>query len=110
MPDNGFEWQEQWAVNLKCTTGTDAGAEVVCKPSTVGGIQALVGLIEAVSDRLNGGQHDGQIAPIVRLEKDSYQHPESWAHLDADADDCGLDVSDGPAPDGAGTKAGIGGT
>ena len=40
LPDKGLEWQEQWAVNLKCTSGTDAGTEVVCKPTTVGGIQA----------------------------------------------------------------------
>ena len=59
---------------MKCTTGTDAGTEVVYKPTTVGGIQAIAGLIEAVRDRLNGGQHDGKVSPIVRFEKDSYQH------------------------------------
>ena len=69
-----LEWQEQWAVNLKCVDGTDAGTEVVYKPTTVGGIQAVAGLIDAVRDRLNGGQHDGKVAPIVRLEKNSYQH------------------------------------
>lgn len=76
LPDKGFDWQEQWAVNLKCTSGADAGTEVVYRPTTVGGIQAVTGLIEAVRDRLNGGQHDGKIAPIVRLERDSYQHPQ----------------------------------
>ena len=74
LPDKGFEWLQQWAVNLKCLDGTDAGVEVVYKPTTVGGIQAIAGLIEAVRDRLNGGQHDGKVSPIVRLEKDSYQH------------------------------------
>jgi hypothetical protein len=74
LPDKGFEWQPQWAVSLKCIDGTDAGAEVVYKPTTIGGIQAVTGLIEAVRDRLNGGQHDGKIAPIVHLEKDAYQH------------------------------------
>jgi hypothetical protein len=29
-----------------------------------------------VRDRLNSGMHDGTIVPIVRLDKDSYQHPE----------------------------------
>ena len=61
LPDKGFEWQEQWAVNLKCIDGADAGTEVVFKPTTVGGIQAVAGLIEAVRDRLNGGQHDGKV-------------------------------------------------
>lgn len=74
LPQKGFEWVQQWAVNLKCLDGTDAGVEVVFKTTTVGGIQAIVGLIEAVRDRLNAGQHDGEISPIVRPGKDSYQH------------------------------------
>ena len=28
LPDKGFPWQEQMAVNLKCISGTDAGTEV----------------------------------------------------------------------------------
>ena len=32
LPDKGFEWQTQWAVNMKCTSGTDAGTEVIFKP------------------------------------------------------------------------------
>ena len=98
LPDKGSAWQEQWAVNLKCTTGTDAGAEVVYKPSTVGGIQAVGGLIEAVRDRLNGGRHDGKVAPIVRLERDSYQHPQYgriWTPTLRIVDWMSLD---GPAP------------
>ena len=98
LPDNGLEWQEQWTVNLKCTRGTDAGTEVVWKPSTVGGIQALVGLIEAVKDRLNGGQHDGQIVPIVRLEKDSYQHQEHGRIWTPMLTITGWMSLDGPAP------------
>jgi hypothetical protein len=74
LPDKGFEWQEQWAVNLKCVDGADADTEVAYKPTTVGGIQAVAGLIEAVRDRLNGGSHDGKVAPIVHLEKGSYTH------------------------------------
>jgi hypothetical protein len=45
LPDTGFEWQEQWGVNLKCASGTDTGTEVVYKASTVGGVQAVAGLI-----------------------------------------------------------------
>jgi hypothetical protein len=74
LPDTGFAWQEEWAVGMKCVSGADAGVEVVFKTTTTGGAQAVVGLIEAVRDRLNGGQHDGKISPIVRLEKDSYPH------------------------------------
>ena len=83
LPDKGFPWSQQWAVNLKCLDGTDAGIEVVYKPTTVGGIQAVAGLIEAVRDRLNGGQHDGEVAPIVRLEKDCYPHAPARPRVDA---------------------------
>jgi hypothetical protein len=75
LPDHkGCAWTEQWAVNLKCLDGTDAGTEVIYKPTTVGGIQAVAGLVDSVRDRLNGGQHDGRVAPVVQLEKGSYQH------------------------------------
>jgi hypothetical protein len=74
LPDKGSPWQEQWAVNLKCIDGTDAGAEVVFKSTTDGGIKAIAGLIDAVRDRLNGGQHDGKVSPIVTFGRDSYPH------------------------------------
>jgi hypothetical protein len=74
LPDHGFKWQEQWSVGLKCTNGADAGVEAVFKTSTVGGIQAITGLIEVVRNRINSDQHDDKVVPIVRLEKDSYQH------------------------------------
>jgi hypothetical protein len=74
LPDKGFPWVSQWCVNLKCLDGTDAGIEVTFKPTTVGGVQAVAGLIEAIRDRLNGGQHDDKVAPIMLLRKDSYQH------------------------------------
>jgi hypothetical protein len=73
LPDKGFDWSEQWAVNLKCVDGTDAGVEVTYKPTTVGGIQAVATIIDAVRDRL-AGAHDGKVVPIVHLEKDSYPH------------------------------------
>jgi hypothetical protein len=74
LPDTGHPWQEEWAVGLRCISGADAGVEVVFKSNTRGGNQAVVGLIEVLRDRLNSGQHDGKMAPIVRLEKDSYPH------------------------------------
>jgi hypothetical protein len=74
LPDKGFAWSEQWGVNLKSLDGADADTEVVYKPTTVGGIQAVAGLIETVRDRLNTGEHGGKVAPIVHLEKDSYSH------------------------------------
>jgi len=76
LPDRGFPWQEQMTVNMKCVSGADAGLEVVFKTATDGGIKAIAGLIDAVRDRFNGGEHGGKVVPIVRLEKDSYQNPQ----------------------------------
>jgi hypothetical protein len=98
LPDKGFPWVPQWCVNLKCLSGADADVEVTFKPTTVGGVQSVASLIEAVRDRLNGGRHDGKVSPIVLLKKDSYQHPQYgrvWTPL--------LDIVDwmpltGPAP------------
>jgi hypothetical protein len=74
LPDTGFPWQEEWAVNLKCISGADAGVEVIFKANTDGGIKAIVTLVDLIRDRINSGQHDGKVAPIVTLQKDSYQH------------------------------------
>jgi hypothetical protein len=98
LPDKGFEWQEQWAVGLKCVNGTDAGTEVVYKPTTVGGIQAIAGIIEAVRDRINAGEHGGKVSPIVQLLKVSYQHTQYgrvWTPTLVIVDWMSLD---GPAP------------
>jgi hypothetical protein len=55
-------------------------------------------LIDAVRDRLNSGQHDGKVAPVVQLEKDSYQHGQYgrvWTPVLTIVDWMPLD---GPAP------------
>ena len=98
LPDTGSPWQEEWAVNLKCISGADAGVEVIFKANTDGGIKAVVILVDLVRDRLNGGQHDGKIVPIVLLEKDSYQHSKHgkvWFPVLNNIDWMPLD---GPAP------------
>jgi hypothetical protein len=98
LPDLGFPWQEQWSVHMKCLDGADAGVEVVLKANTYGGIQAVVMLLGLVKDRLNSGQHDGKIVPIVLLERDSYQHADHgkiWIPVLNTVDWMSLD---GPAP------------
>jgi hypothetical protein len=105
LPDKGFAWSEQWGVNMKCLDGADADTEVVYKPTTVGGVQAVAGLIETVRDRLNGGSHGGKVAPIVHLEKGSYAHSQYgrvWTPLLTIVDWMPLD---GPAPAPAPTPA-----
>jgi hypothetical protein len=51
LPDLGFPWQEQRAVDMRCLSGADAGVEVTLKVNTVGGVQAIDGMIEAVLNR-----------------------------------------------------------
>jgi hypothetical protein len=98
LPDMGFPWQEEWAVNLKCLSGADAGVEVVFKATTDGGIKAVVIMVDLIRDRINDGQHGGKIVPIVLLEKDSYQHSQYgkvWFPVLNTVDWMSLD---GPAP------------
>jgi hypothetical protein len=83
MPDTGFPWQEEWAVNMKCTNGADAGVEVIFKATTDGALKAVVLVLDQVRDRLNNDllkdKNDpdkGKIVPIALLEKDSYPHPQ----------------------------------
>ena len=97
LPDKGFPWQQEMAVDLKCVSGTDAGTEVVFKTNTEGGKGEVVRLIEAVRDRLSG-QHDGKVSPIVQLENSSYPHQQygkTWVPLMTVVDWMSLD---GPAP------------
>ena len=97
LPDKGFPWQQQMAVNLKCVSGTDAGTEVVFKTNTEGGKGEVIRLIEAVRDRLSG-QHEGKVSPIVQLENSSYPHQQygkTWVPVLTVVDWMSLD---GPAP------------
>jgi hypothetical protein len=83
---------------MKCLDGTDTGTETTFKPTTVGGVQAVAGLIDAVRDRLNSGQHHGKVAPVVQLDKDSYQHGQYgrvWTPVLSIVD---WMLLDGPAP------------
>jgi hypothetical protein len=98
LPDTGFPGSEEWVVNLKCIDGADAGTEVEYKTNTDGGTKAIARLVEEVRDRLNSGQHDGKVVPIMQLEKDSYQNAQYgrvWLPVLAIVDWMPLD---GPVP------------
>jgi hypothetical protein len=98
LPDTGFPWQEEWAVNMKCLDGADAGVEVQFKATTVGAVQCLVQVLDQVRDRLNSGQHDNKIVPIEVLEKDSYQHVQYGRVWTPVMNNVGWMSLDGPAP------------
>jgi hypothetical protein len=99
LPDLGVQWQEEWAVNMKCLSGADAGVEVVFKATTDGAIKAVVLMIDQVRDRLNS-KHDGMIVPVALLEKDSYPHSQFgkiWFPVLSIVDWMSLDGSRAPA-------------
>ena len=91
-------------VNMKCVSGIDEGLEVVFKASTDGPLKEVMQVLEKVRDRINSGEHDGKIAPIALLKKDSYPHSDygrvwipvleidEWVTLD------GLTVAPSPPP------------
>ena len=78
LPNVNAPWQEEWTVNMKCLDGADAGVEVIFKANTDGGVKAIVTLVELVRNQIDRGQdeHKGKIAPIAKLERDSYPHPQ----------------------------------
>ena len=102
LPDKGFAWQEQWAVNMKCLGGTDAGTEVVYKTDDRRRHPGRPGLIEAMRDRLNGGQHDGKVVADRAAGKGLLPQTQYGQQLDPAADDHRLDAagrSGAPASD-----------
>jgi hypothetical protein len=98
LPDLGFPWVEEWCVNLKCLNGADAGVEVTYKPTTVGGLQAVAGLIDEIRDRIAGGQHDGKVSPVALLRKDSYPHTQYGKVWTPQLEIVEWMALDGPAP------------
>src|SRR5262249_4415196 len=82
LPNVNAPWQEEWTVNMKCLDGADAGVEVIFKANTDGGVKAVVTLLELVRNQIDRGQdeHKGKIAPIAKLERDSYPHPKWGKH------------------------------
>ena len=96
LPDKGFPWQQEMAVDLKCVSGTDAGTEVVFKTNTEGGKGEVIRLIEAVRDRSRRAARRQGLAdratrklllPAFAVRQD----------LDPGAADRGLDVVGRPA-------------
>jgi hypothetical protein len=98
LPDKGGKWNLQWSANLKCLDGADAGVAVTFKTTTDGGNQAFVGLVDAIRNQINSGQHDGKVVPILLLEREWYPHEEwgkVWKPIFTIVDWMALD---GPAP------------
>ena len=96
LPDKGFPWQQEMAVDLKCVSGTDAGTEVVFKTNTEGGKGEVLRLIEAVGDRSRRAARRPSLADRATRK---LLLPASAVRQDLDpgAGRCGLDVVGRPA-------------
>lgn len=73
LPDKGWPWKPATSVELKCVTeGDDEDEEVIYKPSSVGGANAMQELLDAIEEQLDKG--GDAIVPVIKLTNDHYQH------------------------------------
>lgn len=70
--DRTPRWMDQLAIELIVIDGKNKGAEMVFKPTSVGGLRMCAKLIGEVARRLDAGETD--IVPLVELYSSSYNH------------------------------------
>lgn len=113
LRDTGWSWTQQLSLQLQCISGEDVGTSVRYKTTSVGGTNALKGLINKLIAQLD--VDPAHPVPIVELLSEHYQHKtygrtyapifevKSWSGLDAvtadevPADDAGDEVAPPPA-------------
>jgi len=72
LPDYGFEWDQQFGMQLQCVTGEDKDTVVLYRGTSTGLRNASKKLIDQI---IAQAQRDPQhLVPAVRLEVDSYHH------------------------------------
>ena len=80
IPDDGemdeygkpIDWQEKYALELRCLTGEDEGAEVVYYTNTVGGRKLMSEFTTKLLNQVRKGNN--RIVAVVELSGDSYKH------------------------------------
>lgn len=77
-PISATDFNEQRSFELKCIDGTDAGAEVLYKTTSVGGMREVDGLLAKVQVAL--ASHPEHPCPVLTLDVDSYQHTK-WGQI-----------------------------
>lgn len=65
-------WSTQVSMQLLCLSGFDKGTKVVYNTNSVGGRKVYKAILNAVVAKI--GEGSPQVAPVVKLEKDSYKH------------------------------------
>lgn len=72
LPDKGWPWKAATTVQLKCVSGEDIGAEVIYKPSSLGGADVMQKLLTEIEKMLDTGTE--KIVPVVTLGDSHYMH------------------------------------
>lgn len=97
LPDHGFPWKDQLQMDAKVMTGTHKGKQITYKASSVGGLNAAKGLLDAIMARLD--EDTEYVFPIVQLGTDNYRHKKwgktytpvfdivGWANIDGQEED-----------------------
>lgn len=75
LPKHPYPYAQQVSVQLKCLTGDDRGTEVLYKPSSVGGNNAMSKLIGEIMAQMDADPENP--IPVIVLETDSYAH-KTW--------------------------------
>lgn len=78
LPNTGFKWDEQLSLQFKCISGEDEGEQVLHKTSSVGGLDAIRGLIKAIMKQLDTDPNSP--CPVVLLKRDHYNH-KKWGKV-----------------------------
>jgi hypothetical protein len=69
---NVCQWKDQMSVDVKFLTGKHKGAQVLYKVSSVGGLNACKGVLDAILARLD--EDTAFVCPIITLDSDHYKH------------------------------------
>lgn len=72
LRDTGTRWDQQLAFQVSCVTGDDVGTQVLYKATSVGGMNAIKGLIGDIMKQLD--KDGAKPVPVVELQNDSYMH------------------------------------
>lgn len=102
--DKPCPWKDQLAIDVKFLTGKHKGTQVVFNTTSVGGLNAGRGVLDAILEKLEEATEF--VCPIIRLDSDSYKHNTygktyvpvmeviGWANLQGEEEDS--DVVSGP--------------
>jgi hypothetical protein len=77
-PIDGTPYKEQRVMDLKCLDGADAGTEVTHKVGSIGGMRAILDLLDKVRARL--ASNPRYSCPVLVLGTDHYDH-NKWGRI-----------------------------